>query len=401
MTSNFDEILELIDKKWLNQNYKNDLLPGICMEVFESFNLHESIDSILSSKPIDPLLNCRPHPANGVITLAETPSLNLYLHFWFEDIGTPHHHAWHGFFMNLKGSVLHSVYEYKTKEVFGPNLNFGEVSTKKTELLLPGDRLPVYPGKKYIHGLWHIDSPCISLSVRSKSLKFPSDQLTLDYDRLSGVAMSKVERREDVGQLNKWLQMTYKIDKNQYYNIIDDLINNKDATTVFFLLDTLIRRYNDLDLADHIRNQNYDIDGSLVKRYVDFSEGLARNELFIDLRLGTKNYGLRALYGALYLASNLGGFFDTLQKIYPSDQVYDKAEQLLYNTVSTMAIENASDSVKDTLKGYFKSILSKDIHHESLHTIESNISLSEEEKRLLMNTINGIEESIIFKPLFQ
>ncbi|AXG71990.1 hypothetical protein KORDIASMS9_04251 [Kordia sp. SMS9] len=398
----FTSILNKIEHEWKRNHYKLDVLPSIGIHTINQFKIHQKIDELLISNFHHQLTKYDTHPALGVIKIAQTPLLAMYLHIWDRDIGTPHHHVWSGFFMNLKGTIIHSIYNFEEEESFGANLKFGTLSTKKREILLQGDAVPVFPGKAYIHGLWHIDHPCVSLSVRTNNKeKFPYDEITTDYNKMSGIAYSNFSTRKDTPQLVKWLglQRTLKNEK-KYFSIINDFIENEDPSTVLSLIQKLIRIHNNFDIIEHIKNEKYSIDKRILEKYILFSEGVARDELFKDIRLNIEDFELRVLFGVLYTTESIHEFCTLIQTIFPNEDGIEKSVKLLYKAILTPEVEASSASFKKAIQKYFERILSTEKHDNITQNILSSDDLNSEEKNQFMNTVSSLRDSIVFKPLF-
>lgn len=388
-----------VEQKWKNHHNKVDRLPALCIEAAEELNLFASARSQTKEFPYHELKRYKAHPANGIIAVAESEFLSMYFHYWFDDIATPHHHAWTGFFMNLKGRVIHSVYNFISEEYLGPHLAFGKLENHTTELITEGKAVPVCPGAGYIHGLWHIDSHCISLSVRIKSVKFTPDALTLDYDRWSGTAFC-VSQRDDVSQLYKWLRLLQKTDKTYYYKVINSIMVREDVTAVILLLSTVMNTEMDLDLADYLNDRSSEEVSPFHKRYSAFAEGLARNRLFTNIRLNVVDPQLRALFGALYLAKDLGHFLEIIGLLFPDEQPEKRAAHLLFLSISTPEVNRSREEIKETLLGFFESILAKEEYQRVMEGVKQNTELGTADKEFVVELLKETRESLIFQVLF-
>lgn len=396
--SALNDYLHSVEQKWKTHYNKVDCLPDLCIETAQELNLFASARSLTTDFPHRELKRYKAHPANGIVAVAESEFLGMYFHYWFDDIATPHHHAWTGFFMNLKGRVIHSVYDFISQEYIGPHLAFGKLENHTTELITEGMAVPVLPGAGYIHSLWHVDSPCISLSVRIKSAKFTPDALTLDYDRWSGTAFC-VSQRDDVSQLYKWLLLLLKIDKAHYYRVVDDIIAQEDVTTVILLLSTVMNTEMDLGLAEYINDQSSEKAPDLQKRYGTFAEGLARNRLFTSIRFNVLDSELRGLFGALYLARDRWHFLTIISLLFPDQQPEKKASQLLFQAISTSEVEASGTEIKKELLGFFQSILMGHDYQGFLKQIEQHARLNTQEKEFIVRLIRETRESLIFRVL--
>lgn len=397
--SELNHYLKTVEQKWKKCYNKIDSLPELCIETIEELNLFTSAKNLAKDFSYSALKQYKAHPANGIIAVAESEFLGMYFHYWFDDIATPHHHAWTGFFMNLKGRVIHSVYDFDAEKRIGPHLAFGKLRSHTTELITEGMAVPVCPGDAYIHSLWHIDNPCISLSVRIKSSRFTPDALTLDYDRWSGTAFC-ISQRDDVSQLYKWLRLQLQTNKANYYRTIDDILNREDVTTVILLLSMIMNTEMDLDLADYLKSRSPDRSSEMSERYAAFAEGLARNRLFTNIRLNVTDSELRALFGALYLASDLRHFLEIIGLLFLDSQPERKAARLLFLAIATPEVEGSSMEVKKELWCFFESVLSGQDCQRVLEQIEQSRELVMEEKEFVASLMRETQESLIFRVLF-
>ncbi len=392
--------LELIEKEWRLAKFKDDHLPEICIRLIRPFKFNTSLSKILSWELSDSISNQSPHGASNIIALAETSSLKMYLHYWTEDIGTPHQHSWTGFFMNIKGTVIHSVYQYNEIESLAPNLIHGSLQTVKTEVLLPGDMIPVYPGKQYIHGLWHIDQCCLSLSVRSKLDQYPTKEMTLNYYKSSGIAIDLTLQKPDIEQLLKWLKMHSEIDTKSYHHFIQKLIQSEDVTKVFFLLYYLLRSFGDINILDRIISEDYASQNILYQHYYRFLSDIARDELFTQIRMNIKDKDLRGLYGALYLSKNRKHFLETIAIIFPKELAVEKAVNLIYKATLTADIEDRKTGFKNAYKNYFRALFTETNRINLKKNIKVNNNLTNKDNEQLTFVINRLRGSTIFESIF-
>ncbi|MEM7086237.1 MAG: hypothetical protein AAF489_08655 [Bacteroidota bacterium] len=396
----FQQALELMEERWKSVQFKLEQLPDLGIRTMEKFQFHETGLNILSDDFYKQLLHLPSHGAANVITVAETSSLYMFVHYWSDGIATPHQHVWSGFFMNLKGTIIHSEYEYEALEKLGPNLDFGRLSTKRTEILYPGDMVPVYPGKAYIHGLWHVDSFCLSLSVRTKTNKFSSNQLTIDYNRCSGIAIDLTPKRPDIQQLTLWLGVLYERNRNIYEKSLDNILNSLDACSILLMFYHLLKLHSHLELINYFETKYSIVSDPLLGHYKNFLHDLGRDEIFFGIRSNITDFELRALYGALYVADNLQHFLKILALLFPKEPVVDTGGQLLFKATNTPVLKESPQSLQNTYKLYLKAILAGSSHEVFVARINSDSEIGLQETESLIQHIQGFRNSIIFTPLF-
>lgn len=78
-----------------------------------------------------------------------------------------HQHGFRGAFYVLSGSSIHTQYDFSTKVRVNENLQFGDVTTKSIEYLQKGQYRRIEGGAEFIHSLFHLDYPSVSVVVRT------------------------------------------------------------------------------------------------------------------------------------------------------------------------------------------------------------------------------------------
>jgi hypothetical protein len=97
---------------------------------------------------------------------------NFYIQalFWIDGTTAIHEHAFRGAFGVLCGSSVHSQYKFEVRNVLSPELRLGNVRFSSSELLRRGDVRPICSGGDFIHALFHLDRPSVSIVVRTPFL---------------------------------------------------------------------------------------------------------------------------------------------------------------------------------------------------------------------------------------
>jgi hypothetical protein len=105
------------------------------------------------------------------------PPINLYVAddfvievlFWLDSTTAVHQHAFSGAFGVLAGSSVHSRYRFEKGESLGSHIRLGEVEFMSSELLRSGDVRTILPGDRFIHSLFHLERPSLSVVVRTSA----------------------------------------------------------------------------------------------------------------------------------------------------------------------------------------------------------------------------------------
>jgi hypothetical protein len=162
-----------IERLWLAKNYDETLFPEIAAQSLKDARLHEKvsawdvIDWTLEQTNLPLQQDVYGKFADPPITIYNSPRFHIDVYFWLEGTTAIHQHAFCGAFQVLHGSSLHSWYEFERGESVNTFTEIGEINLKLAELLAVGDVQPIWAGKQYIHGLFHLEQPSATIVVRT------------------------------------------------------------------------------------------------------------------------------------------------------------------------------------------------------------------------------------------
>lgn len=96
------------------------------------------------------------------------PRFYIQLLFWMDGTTAIHQHEFSGAFHVMHGSSIHAHYEFENAQPVTPYLRVGDLRMKKIELLESGRTVPIVSGHQTIHSLFHLDSPSVTVVVRTQ-----------------------------------------------------------------------------------------------------------------------------------------------------------------------------------------------------------------------------------------
>jgi hypothetical protein len=79
-----------------------------------------------------------------------------------------HQHEFSGAFHVMHGSSIHAHYEFEKARPITPHIRIGNLRMKKMELLESRRAVPIASGQQDIHSLFHLDSPSVTVVVRTQ-----------------------------------------------------------------------------------------------------------------------------------------------------------------------------------------------------------------------------------------
>jgi hypothetical protein len=96
------------------------------------------------------------------------PRFYIQLLFWLDGTTAIHQHEFSGAFHVMHGSSIHAHYEFDKAHSVTPYLRVGTVRVKNIDLLDSGRTVPIVSGQRTVHSLFHLDSPSVTVVVRTQ-----------------------------------------------------------------------------------------------------------------------------------------------------------------------------------------------------------------------------------------
>ena len=95
------------------------------------------------------------------------PRFYIQLLFWLDGTTAIHQHEFSGAFHVMHGSSIHAHYDFEKAQPVTPYMRVGNLRMKKMEILETGRTVAIASGRQTIHSLFHLDSPSVTVVVRT------------------------------------------------------------------------------------------------------------------------------------------------------------------------------------------------------------------------------------------
>ncbi len=169
------------------------------------------------------------------------PELVVYHHarfyiqvlFWLDGTTDIHQHEFSGAFHVLAGSSIHAHFEFENARAITSHFQVGDLRLQGIELLETGRTVPIVSGPGGIHSLFHLETPSVTVVVRSHNDPGTGPQFNylpphVAFDPLAGDALTA--RREHV------LDALAQIEDPAYPQLVRDMIADLDFERGFGVL---------------------------------------------------------------------------------------------------------------------------------------------------------------------
>lgn len=169
----FDRLGHLTSDLWRKVGFNEDCFPEIAVRAFRELPPHEwvTVEDILhwtlgrTRLPLQPNLGSA--FGQPPITVFYEERFYIDVYFWMDSTTSIHQHGFNGAFSVLAGSSLHSRFEFDTEQMYGRRLKKGLLHHREMTLLTKGSAIEILSGTQFIHSLFHLERPSVTVVIRS------------------------------------------------------------------------------------------------------------------------------------------------------------------------------------------------------------------------------------------
>jgi hypothetical protein len=248
------EIFEIlgrdIDAAWRDVNYDEEDFRHIALEALAGARVHECVDIDTIATWLIAMDGVPMQYASDfgqpAIRVFAAHKFYIEILFWLESTTAIHQHAFSGAFGVLAGSSIHTQYEFTLRERLCQELLLGSLQYTSAQYLRAGDTRQISAGDAYIHSLFHLDYPSISVVVRTSSERRYSPQYRY---QAPGIAVDHVYTPQPFSTQLRLLESLIKVDRRLYLKHAAHIVGTFDLWTAFQVAMTAQLRIKDSDEA--------------------------------------------------------------------------------------------------------------------------------------------------------
>lgn len=238
---------EDLEGRWASRGYRRRYFHGLAAECLSAASFHRQFDeeevvtwvNRAASLPrqLDPNSSFGQPP----LTVWGTERFVLDLYFWVDTDTSVHDHSFSGAFTNLSGNSLNCAYRFEHAARADDGVRTGSLMLDRAEYLKPGDICPIAAGPKFIHRVWHLDCPTVTLVARTitrpRSLRqysYYTEGLAVRYRRRPPVEFQR--RRE-------FMRYLFRRRHPRRAALAEELLARARGWQLFTLLEDLLKLY--------------------------------------------------------------------------------------------------------------------------------------------------------------
>lgn len=290
---------------------------------------------------------------NFAVTVATREDFHIDVLVWTDSTTAIHQHSFSGAFYVLHGSSLHTLWSFQETRRWSDRLKSGQLSVRATEWLRTGSVRPILPGAAMIHSLFHLDSPSVTVVVRTPYSRVASPQLC--YQR-SGLAYDEHIDSARVEKLRQLLCMLWASDHPRRVALSEVAMSGMDAHSAARIILSIGPHTpvgTERRLIDMLAAREPDL-ANLLRETASRSE---RDRSLIDLRKQTRSPRHRMFLALVLNLPDRDSIDSVLRQFVPGES----PENWLWETVRSMHDTTNQRSDRKNVLGFSLNDVSEEV----------------------------------------
>ncbi|MEA3188236.1 MAG: hypothetical protein QOD99_2066 [Chthoniobacter sp.] len=237
MDAFFKELGRTVLERWKRENFSLQAFPEIARVALEKRppSKHVDLPALIQEFLLNDEQAFQTQSGFGQPELVayDHPRFYIQLLFWMEGTTDIHQHEFSGAFHVLHGSSIHAHYEFQNAQPVTAHLRLGDVKLKTIELLETGRTMPIISGPHGSHSLFHLETPSITVVVRTQhdpgtgpQFNYLPPHLAVDPEHLDALTL----RRQQL------LDVLEEIEDETYPKLVLEMIAELDFERGFHVL---------------------------------------------------------------------------------------------------------------------------------------------------------------------
>ena len=235
---------EDIERRWAARNYRRRYFEDIAAECLLAASFHRQFDEeeiitwVNRAASLPQQLDPRSNFGQPPLTMWRTDRFVVDLYFWVDTETSIHDHSFSGAFTNLTGQSLNCTYQFDRGVQADEGILPGSLLLNRVEHLKPGDVCTITAGPKFIHRVWHLDCPTITLVPRTITRQrglwqysYYPEGIAVRYRRKTPIEFQR--RRE-------FLQYLFRRNHPRRIELAEEVLNRARGYRLFTLLGDLL-----------------------------------------------------------------------------------------------------------------------------------------------------------------
>lgn len=331
----FRKLGEQLEARWRQHDYAPAVFPDLATALLKDADQVGKIGTLdvlrwIASEPAPPAQ----HPSlfsDLAISFYEAPRFFVSALVWLDGTTAIHQHSFSGAFRVLVGSSLHSRYRFTQERAVNDRFRLGSLEREGAELLGTGSVRRIESGAGFIHSLFHLERPSVSLVARTRCEEDAKPQWSY---AAPGVAFDPFSKDLVAEKKLEAVHVLLGLEAGVADVELRDMLASADLETAYRVLLAIFQRLASNPLkralgADSGRRFEQLIDvarkhhGAVVDRFLECFREQSRQDEIIEARRSVTDPDQRFLLALLLNVPDRQAVLELLAQRYPGQDPID------------------------------------------------------------------------------
>lgn len=249
----FQNLGDAVLRRWQRENFSLESFPGIAEDELCKRHPadHVDVQKFLYRFLLDDAQPSQTESGFGEpeIIVYENPRFYIQMLFWVDGTTAIHQHEFSGAFHVMSGSSIHARFDFENDRAITPYFRIGDLRMREIAILEAGCTVPIVSGRSCVHSLFHLDSPSVTVVVRTQHDPGTGPQFNylpphVAYDPVLSDALM-LRRRQVLDLLEHMQDVAYE-------DWVRDMVEALDFERGFHILQHSIMHLRELGVWENI-----------------------------------------------------------------------------------------------------------------------------------------------------
>jgi predicted metal-dependent enzyme (double-stranded beta helix superfamily) len=247
----FKELGRSVERRWRARDYDERVFADLAVAALGERPAHaevdplEILDWVLGDDEMPQQLDPKAEFGQPPITVYSSSRFVIDVLFWLESTTSIHDHAFSGAFQVLAGGSVHGVWRFTVEDAVSLMFQLGRIELDHMELLARGDTRRITAGRSFIHSLFHLDHPSVTVVMRTHEEQNARPQY--EY-RLPSLALASFVTDERARRRLQSLSALRAIDPKRFTRQLHAALGELDLPMAFEAIAGLVPVYQGEEL---------------------------------------------------------------------------------------------------------------------------------------------------------
>ena len=313
MDAFFLKLGRTVRERWSQTNFSPEAFPRLAREAMEQTPPCEQVE--VAGLVRDFLLN-EEQPAQSQsgfgqpeLIVFEDARFYIQVLFWLDGSTDIHQHKFSGAFHVLEGASIHARFAFRDPRIITARMRLGRLEMEECELLERGRTVEIHSGSGFVHSLFHLETPSLTVVLRTHTDPGTGPQFTYLPPHL---ALDPFHNDPLTNRRKQLLDVLEAVGDPAYPEILAQMLGNLDFERGFFVLQNGVSHLRALGCWEEVWEVFARRHGQLAEFVAPTLEEILRRDALVALRASVRDWEHRFL---LALLLNVPGRAEVLRLV--------------------------------------------------------------------------------------